>query len=129
VDNVAAIEYILETNPINFGEPGQYKTPIRLRVWSTPNDYVQEGWVPFAVLVETATSPIASFIGGTNPNSSTSTITYSTTNDVFKDVKVKNAKCFFYLIRFTTNAIRTAPFISGYEIMFAESYDKEDLQP
>jgi hypothetical protein len=33
----------------------------------------------------------------------------------------------FYLIGFATEAVRTAPFVSGYEILYAENYTKEDL--
>jgi hypothetical protein len=127
IDNTGAINYVLETNAINFGEPGQRKVTIRMGIWSVPNDYVQEGWVPFSLLIETASSPMASYIGGSNPNSSTISTTFATVNDVYKEVKVKNCKTFFYLIRFTTNTIRTSPFISGYEIMFSAAYDKEDL--
>jgi len=127
IDNTNAINYILESHPINFGEPGQLKTPIRTRIWSMPNDYVVDGWVTFSSLVETACSAIASYIGGTSPGSASSTITFSTANDSFKDIKLPNYKTHFYLIRFTTNTIRTAPFITGYEIMFVENYDKEDF--
>lgn len=127
IDNTNAINYVLESNPINFGEPAQLKTPIRCRLWSLPNDYVKEGWVTFSTLIETAASALATYIGGTTPLATSSSVTFSTANDAFKDVKLKNCKTHFYLIRFTTNTIRTAPFWTGYEIMFAESYDKEDL--
>ena len=127
IDNTFAISYILESNSIHYGEPGQLKTPLRVRLWSIPNDYVVEGWVPFATLVETGASPIASYIGGSNPLATTSTVTFATTNDLFKDVKLNNCKTHFYLIRFTTNTIRTAPFLTGYEILFAGSYDREDF--
>lgn len=127
IDNTSAITYILETNAINFGEPGLLKVPIRLRVWSVPNDYVNEGWVTFSALIETGASPIAAYIGSGGTNNTSSTITFSTANDVYKDIKLKNQKTHFYLVRFTTNTIRTAPFITGYEIMFAEAYEKEDF--
>lgn len=127
IDNTGAISYILETNPINFGEPALLKTPIRIRIWSLPNDYVQEGWMPFSLLVETASSPIATYLGGSNPNSNSNTLTFAASTDVFKDLKLKNCKTHFYLIRFTTNTIRTAPFITGFEVMFAANYDKEDF--
>lgn len=127
IDNTNAINYVLESNPINFGEPAQLKTPIRCRLWSLPNDYVKEAWVTFSTLIETGASALATYIGGTNPLATSSSVTFSTANDAFKDVKLKNCKTHFYLIRFTTNTIRTAPFWTGYEIMFAEAYDKEDL--
>lgn len=127
IDNTSAINYVLESQPINLDEPGQLKTPVRVRVWSLPNDYVVEGWQPFSVLVETGASPLASNVGGTAPNASSSTLTFATTNDIFKDTHLKNCKTHFYIVRLTTNTIRTAPFISGYEVMFAENYEKEDF--
>ena len=127
IDNTSAINYILESQPINFGEPGLLKTPIRVRLWSIPNDYVQEGWVPFSFLVETGASPIASYVGSGGTNNTSSTVSFASVNDVYKDVKLKNQKTFFYIFRLTTNTIRTAPFLTGYEIMFAESYVKEDF--
>lgn len=127
VDNTVAISYILESQVLNFGEPGLLKSPIRLRLWSVPNDYIKEGWVPFSVLVETGASPIAAYIGGSNPLATSSTVTFAADTDVFKDVKLTAARCHFYIVRFTTNTINTAPFLTGYEIMFAANYDKEDF--
>lgn len=127
IDNTLAISYILESQPINFGEPGILKVPIRVRLWSIPNDYVQEGWVPFSFLVESGASPIASYVGSGGTNNTSSTVSFATVNDVYKDVKLQNQKTFFYIFRLTTNTIRTAPFLTGYEIMFAESYVKEDF--
>jgi hypothetical protein len=127
IDNTSAISYILESQPINFGEPGQLKSPIRIRVWSIPNDYVVEGWVSFAILLETGASPIAAYVGSGGTNNTSTTLTFATANDVLKDAKLVKCKCHFYIVRMTTNTIRTAPFITGYEIMFASEYEKEDF--
>lgn len=127
IDNTNAISYILESQPINFGEPGQLKSPIRIRIWSIPNDYIIEGWVPFSLLVETGATPLAQYVGSGGTNNTSSTVTFSADTDVLKDVKLKKQKCHFYIVKFTTNTIRTAPFITGYEIMFADNYDKEDF--
>lgn len=127
IDNTNAISYILESQPMNFGEPALLKSPVRLRTWSIPNDYVVEGWVPFSLLVETGASPIASYVGGVSPNATSATISFATANDVFQDVKLVKCRTHFYIVRYTTNTIRTSPFITGYEIMFAENYEKEDL--
>lgn len=128
IDNTNAISYILESPPISRGTPGLLKSPIRVRVWSIPNDYVVEGWVPFSMLVETGASPLAQYIGGSSPLATSSTITFSASTDLLKDVKLVKSRAHFYMIRFTTNTIRTAPFLTGYEMMFAENYDKEDFQ-
>lgn len=127
LDNINAISYILESQPINNDEPDVLNTPVRCRVWSIPNDYVIEGWVPFSLLVEGGASPIAAYVGGTSPGATSSTITFATANDIFKDVKLVPSKTHFYIMRFTTNAVRTAPFITGYDILYSESYKKEDL--
>lgn len=128
IDNTSAISYILESNVINNGEPDILNTPIRIRVWSIPNDYILDGWVTFSVLVEGGASPIATYIGSGNPGGTSSTLTFSTTNDIFKDIKlVQSVKTHFYIVRFTTNTIRTAPFITGYDILYAENYNPEDL--
>lgn len=125
-DNTGAISYVLETQPINFGEPGQLKSPIRLRVWSLPNDYVVEGWVPFSLRVQGSASPLAQYIGS-GATQTDSTVTFSAVTDVLKDVKLVKCKTHFYILRLTTNTAGTAPFITGYEIMFTENYDKEDF--
>ena len=127
IDNTGAITYIFESAPIHFGEPGQLKSPIRIRIWSIPNDYVIEGWVPFSLLVEAGASPLAQYVGSANPMGTTSTVTFSAETDVFKDVKLVKGKGHFYILRFTTSTIRTAPFTTGYEIMFADNYEKEDF--
>lgn len=127
IDNTSAINYVLESNVINFGEPAKLKTPIRIRIWSLPNDYVQEGWVTFATLVESGSSAIASYVGGSNPLATSSSVTFTTANDAYKDVKLINCKTHFYILRLTTNTIRTAPFWTGFEIMFSDNYPKEDL--
>lgn len=127
LDNTSTINYVLESQPINFGEPGQLKTPIRVRIWSVPNDFVVEGWVPFSLLVETGANPLSQYVGSGGTNNTSSTVTFAADTDIYKDIKLVKQKCHFYIIRFTTNASRTAPFITGYEIMFAENYEKEDL--
>lgn len=127
IDNTNAISYILESQPINLDEPDVLKTAIRARIWSMPNDYVAEGWVPFSTLVEGGISPLATYVGSANPGGTSSTITFSTANNIFKDVKLVGMKAHFYILRLTTNAIRTAPFITGYDILYAENYDPEDL--
>lgn len=126
IDNTSAISYILESSVINHGEPDILNTPIRARVWSIPNDYVVDGWVPHSILVEGGCSPLSANCG-TGNNSTSSTITFAASSDLYKDVKLVSTKTHFYIIRFTTNTIRTAPFITGYEILYAESYDPEDL--
>ena len=128
IDNTGAISYILETQPINFGEPGQLKSPIRVRIWSIPNDYVVEGWVPFSSLVELGASAIASYVVSGNPGVTYSSVSFTASTDVYKDVKLTKSRGFFFIFRLTTNTIRTAPFITGYEIMFAANYEKDDFQ-
>lgn len=127
IDNTNAISYILESNPISNNEPEILNTPIRLRVWSLPNDYVQEGWVPFSLLVETGASALATYVGGSNNGATSSSVTFSASSDVFKDIKLVSPKTHFFIVRLTTNTIRTAPFITGYTILYAESYKPEDL--
>lgn len=126
IDNTSAISYILESTVINNGEPDILNTPIRARVWSIPNDFVVDGWVPFATLLEGGCSPISANCGA-GANSTSSTITFAASSELLHDVKLVQGKTSFYLIRLTTNTIRTAPFITGYEILYAESYDPEDL--
>jgi len=77
--------------------------------------------------VDTGASPIAAYVGSGFNNGTTGTMTFSTANDVFKDHKLVNCKTHFYIVRFTTNTIRTSPFITGYEILFKNNYAKEDL--
>lgn len=127
IDNTNSIPYIFESQPITLGEPAVMKTPVRIRYWSIPNDYVIEGWVPFSVLVETGASSLATFIGGSSPNSTTTTLTFATSTDVMKEAHLVNCKTLFYIIRFTTNTIRTSPFMTGYNILFKDNYKKEDL--
>ena len=127
IDYLSAISYILESNPISLDDPGLLHTPVRIRVWSLPNDYVQEGWVPFSLQVEGGCSPLASYCGGTSPGATNSTVSFATTNDVFKDVKLTPLKTHFYIVRLTTNTIRQSPFVTGYEVMYAENYEKEDF--
>lgn len=127
IDNTSAISYILETKVINNGEPDVLNTPIRARVWSIPNDYVIDGWVEFAALLEGGCTALATYVGSANTNGTSSTITFTANTNLFKDVKLVSTKTHFYILRLTTNAIRTAPFITGYEILYAESYRPEDL--
>jgi len=127
IDNTAAINYVLESNPISNDEPALLKTPQKIRVWSLPNDYVKEGWLPFATQIETGLSPLVTYCGGTNQNATNSTVTFLTTNDIFLDVILKKMKSFFMIVRLTTNTIRTAPFWTGFEVMYADDYNKEDL--
>jgi hypothetical protein len=127
IDNTGAITYVLEPVPINGGDPALLKTWRKGRIWSIPNDYVQEGWVPFSVLVESVSSPIASYLSSTSPTYQASTVSFATANDIFKQTDFKNRKGQFLLIRLTTSTIRTSPFITGYETMYALSYVKKDL--
>lgn len=127
IDNTNAISYILESAPINRGEPSLLKTPIRIRIWSVPNDYIKEGWVAFAMTLETGASPLATYVGGSNNNATNTTVTFSASTDLMKEAKLKNCKTGFLILRLTTNTIRTSPFLTGYEILFAESYKDEDL--
>lgn len=126
-DNAAAISYIYESNVINNSEPDVLNTPIRLRVWSIPNDYVQDGWVPFDLTVETGSSPRAIHIGGTNPGATTDVLSFATENDIFLDLKLSQIKTHFFIVRFSLNNAKSAPFITGFEVLYAESYDPEDL--
>lgn len=127
IDNTNTISYILETAPINRGDPENLRQPIRARVWSIPNDYVVEGWVPFSVLLETGASPLAAFVGSPNPQATSTTLTFSASNNVMKDAKLVGCKTLFYIVRLTTNTIRTAPFITGISVLYADDYAKEDL--
>jgi hypothetical protein len=128
IDHVSAISYILESQPMTFGEPCLTKNPIRLRVWSIPNDGVVNGWVPFSLTVEGGPTPIEAYIGGSFPRGFTSTLTFSNpATDWFRDLKIPTCKAQFYILRFTTNTVRTSPYISGYEVMFALDYEKEDM--
>lgn len=127
VDNSAAITYVIESQPINFGEPSQLKVPIRLRLYSIPNDYIAEGWLPFRTTLETTIFPDASYFGGANPGSFTGFADFLTSHDWYRDFKFGPVKCFLYMVRFTTNTLYTAPFITGWEIMFKDTYEKEDI--
>ena len=126
IDHCSAIPYILESQPINWGEPALLKTPARLRTWSIPNDSVINGWVPWSALVETGAGPLAATVGGTSPGATVSTISFAV-GDIFKDVKLVPSKCHFYIVRYTTSIIRQAPFLTGFELMLAENYQKEDF--
>lgn len=127
IDHIYAIPYILETQAINFGEPSVLKTPIRLRTFSIPNENIIEGWVPWSCVVTTTIFPDTAYLGSGYPGGTTSTITFADTKNYFKDIKLVQSKCLLYIIRFTTNVIRQAPFFTGYEILFSDSYKKEDL--
>lgn len=125
-DHGNAISYILETQAMNLGEPSVLKSPTRVRLFSIPNDYIIEGWVPFSVLVESAIFPDPSYFG-TSYSGVSSTVTFSGINNWYQDVKLPVVKSLVLMLRFTTNAIRTAPFLSGYEIVTPLPYAKEDL--
>jgi hypothetical protein len=128
LDMYYPITYILESQPMTFGEPAQTKVPIRLRMWSIPNDGVINGWVPWSCVIDGGPIPIDYYLGSTYPQGMTTTLTFSNPQtDWFKDVKIPTCKAQFYIVRFTTAVARQAPFISGYEIMFALAYEKEDL--
>lgn len=126
IDNTNAINHVWESSVINLDTPGQLKSAIRGRLWSIPNDYVQEGWVPFSVLVETGASPFNTFVGSANPLGTSTTITFTAPNISDKDFKFVRQKTHFYIVRLTTNTIRTSPFITGYGILFADNYLNED---
>ena len=128
IDHVYSIPYILESQPINFGEPALTKTPKRLRVWSIPNDYVVNGWVPWSVQVEGGPTPISNYVGSLYPQGFSSVLTFTNQQtDWFRDLAIPTCKAQFYILRFTTNTIRQAPFISGYEVHYLLDYDKEDF--
>lgn len=128
IDNTSPIFYVLESKPITLGEPAQYKTPIRLRVFSLPNDFVLDGWQAFTMQVDTAAGWTRAFFGSTFPGGTTSTISFTGANTPFwKDIQLAHCKTFFYMVRFTTYTIRVSPFLTGYELMFAADYIKEDL--
>jgi hypothetical protein len=127
IDNTNAINYPFELAPINRGEPEKLKQAVRLRVWSIPNDYVVEGWVPFSLLVECGYTPFSSTIANANTGTST-TLTFTTqTTDFMKEAKFKGVKSAFFMLRLTCNTIRTAPFLTGVGVMYAEDYEKEDF--
>lgn len=127
IDNTSAIPYILELAPINRGEPELLRQAERVRVWSIPNDYVVEGWVPFSLLVEAGYTPFTATIANSNTGSS-STLTFTTEGtDFMKDLKLKGVKSQFLMLRFTSNTIRTAPFLTGIGVMYAKDYQKEDF--
>lgn len=128
IDNTNAISYIYESQPINFNEPGLLKSPVRIRIWSIPNDYIVEGWVPFSFLVEMGPSALAQYCGTPVPPGTSSTVSFPTSGTLLQDVKITKCRGHFFILRFTTNTIRTAPFLTGYELMLAENYDKEDFQ-
>lgn len=126
IDNTNAISHIWETPPYHFDAPAQAKSVIRGRVWSIPNDYVAEGWVAFAVLVETGASCFEQYIGDAFPGGTETTISF-TSGIAAKDFKVTRQGSQFYMLRFTTNTIRTSPFITGFAILAAENYINEDF--
>ena len=125
-DGGGAISYIIETQ-INFGEPHLFKIPLRIRVDSIPNDYIAEGWVPFSMLVETGLFPDATYLGSGQPGGTAATITFSGSGTWYQDVKLDPVKCLVLMLRLTTAARGTAPFLTGYEILFKDAYAKEDL--
>lgn len=131
-DNVTGISYILETHGLHFGEPAEYKTPYRIRVWSIPNDYVVDGWTAFKATVETAPSPLSNYIGGSTPGSTTAVMTFTADTDVYQDLRIVSPKTQFFIIRFTSTTIASvtdysAPFITGFELLVDENYRKEDF--
>lgn len=126
IDNTNAIEYIWEHVPLHLDAPGQVKSAIRGRLWSIPNDYVVEGWVPFPVLVETGASCFSQYIGSAFPGGTSTTLTF-TSGIAHLDFKLTRQATHFYMMRFTTNLIRTSPFITGFGILFAENYLNEDF--
>lgn len=128
-DNTQAISYILETQPITLDEPALLKTPIRVRIWSIPNNYVVDGWVPFSFLIETGSNASTDFVGSGFPLGVASTITFLTADTAFIDTSLIPGKTHFYIFRLTTNAVQTAPFFTGFNIEFKPDYNKEDLQP
>jgi hypothetical protein len=127
IDNTLAISYILEWNPMNLGEPGQLKTPIRFRLWSMPQPYANDIWIPYTVLVETGATGSTAWTGGSNINANANTLTFTLATDIFRDLKLKNCKTHFYILRLTTNTIRQSPLFTGTELMFDANYEKEDL--
>lgn len=128
IDHIYPITYILESQPMNFGEPALTKSPKRVRIWSIPNDYVVNGWVPFNVQVDGGPTPISSYIGSGFPQGFTSVLSFANEQtDWFKDTAIPTCKAQFYILRFTTSSLRTSPFISGYEVMFLLDYEKEDF--
>lgn len=129
IDNTGAINYVLETQPIVLDEPAQLKTPIRIRTWSIPNDFVVDGWVTFSATLDVGATSKNSLIGSANPLGFTSIVSFGAATPVFFDVKVTNCKTFFYIVRYTVNTIRQAPFLTGFEVKFVPDYEKEDLMP
>lgn len=119
--------FSLESNVINLGEPDVLNTPIRLRIWSIPNEYGMDGWVPFTMTLYAR----AGFNGFGNigiPSGADTTTTITFTQPGFVDVKLsQNKKTHFYVVRFEGRLEKQAPFITGYELLYAENYKAEDL--
>ncbi len=127
IDQIAPITYVLESPCYTLGDPSQLKTPQRLRVWSIPSEEVVSGWVPFRLNIETAAGPLSTYLGSPNNGATDTTVSF-VANDWFKDVRLVPSKTNFYIVRYTTSWWRESPYISGFEIMFAVNYDKQDLQ-
>ena len=127
-DGGQKVNYILETQPINKGEPSLLKTLIRGRLFSIPNDYIAEGWVPFDTKVEVGVFPDASYIGDANNGGSTINLSFTSIINWLKDFQPRPVNAFCYLLRFTTSTLFQAPFFTGYELVFKAPEAKEDLQ-
>lgn len=128
LDHVSAIKYILQSQPMTFGEPAVTKVPLRLRIWSIPNDNVITGWVPFSLVIETGPCPIDAYIGNSYPGGSRIAIAFADKQkDWFRDAKLLQTKAQFYIIRFTTEVKRESPFVVGYEVLYNTQYEKEDF--
>jgi hypothetical protein len=128
IDHTYAIPYILELNCLNLDEPSLFKNLVRIRLFSIPNDYIVEGWVDFATFVELSRLPDPSFLGNAATGGGSTTLTFATINDWYLEWKPPSARTPFVLLRFTTNTIRQAPFISGYELVISAAYQKEDIR-
>jgi hypothetical protein len=119
--------FYFESNVINLGQPDVLNTPVRIRIWSLPNNSSIDAWLPFTLNVRgTAATALITFDGFPVSPDTNATITFNSPG--FIDVKLaQNKKTHFYIVSFTAQLAKQAPFITGYEILYAENYKAEDL--
>jgi hypothetical protein len=125
--DAVAGRFSFESNVINLGQPDVLNTPIRLRIWSVPNDFSMDEWLPFTMKVY-ARAGTTSFGNIGIPTGADTEVSVTFAQPGFIDVKLaQNKKTHFYIVRFEGRLEKQAPFITGYEILYAENYKAEDL--